>query len=115
MTATSIASLSEQVLEKIEWVSSGNPTQYLSFHDEQNDKVWKIRIANHGANPERADENTISFIVPEKEAEESDDDAYSPMHVNKKSFKNIPNQHYIENGCDENGTSVEELLTYHIE
>lgn len=112
---TTIAELAANVEQMIANVQNGLPTQYTTYNDEATEKTWKIRVANHDANPERIDNNTISFIVPTEEVAKSDDDSYSPMHLNKKSFSSVPQQYYIVDGCDENGYSIEYLLTYHID
>jgi hypothetical protein len=112
---TSITELATKVEQMIADVQNGLPTQYATYHDEVTEKTWKIRVANHDANPERVDNNTISFIVPVKEKEPSDDDTYSPAQVNRRSFASIPQQYVIVDGCDENGYSIEHLLTYHID
>jgi hypothetical protein len=111
---TTIAELAAKVEEMISDIKKGLPTQYACYHDEATNITWKIRVANHDANPERSDKYTISFIVPVEEKETGDDDTRQPFHVNKKSFNSIPQQYVIVDGCDENGYSIEHLLTYHI-
>lgn len=112
---TTITELASKVEQMIGDVQNGLPTQYTTFHHDDTNTTWKIRVANHDANPERADKYTISFIVPVEEKETGDDDTRQPFHINKKSFASVPQQYVIIDGCDENGYSIEYLLTYHID
>jgi hypothetical protein len=112
---TTISELAARVEEMMADVQNGLPTQYAIFNNDATATTWKIRVANHDANPERTDNHTISFIVPVKEKETGEDDTCQPFHVNKKSFASVPQQYVIVDGCDENGYSVEHLLTYHID
>lgn len=112
---TTIAELTKKVEEMISNVQNGLPTQYTTFHHDESNTTWKIRVANHNANPDRADNHTISFIIPVEEKVIADDDTRQPFHINKKTFSSVPQQYLIIDGCDENGFSIEYLLTYHID
>lgn len=93
--------------DMINSVINGGRSDYFAF--DFNEKEWTIRVSNHRANPERVDENTISFVVfvPETESEDS-------WGVAKKSFKSIPNQFILdENGeFNEQFTDIEECIDY---
>lgn len=108
-----ITDLAKKVEDMISFVKQGFATQYASYYNEKTQTTWKIRVANHNANPERMEANSISFIIPI--IEEDNDDSYSSLHVAKKSFKSIPGQYIIIDGCNENGESIEELLNYNID
>lgn len=49
--------LADQVQEAISRVANGAATQYVYSNGKT------IRVSNHGANPERTDDNTVSLVV----------------------------------------------------
>src|SRR5690606_18086407 len=91
--------ITEQVELLIERVRNGGATQYFSFwfgEDEDSEEKWTIRVSNHGANPERADENTISFVVEVKKEEHPEDEGrYSSIQTNEKEFGTVKNQYIL--------------------
>ncbi|MCU0393912.1 MAG: hypothetical protein MUE81_22610 [Thermoflexibacter sp.] len=111
MTISEIIKTAE---EKVNNVVNGSASQYFKFEHPETEETWTIRVSNHNANPNRCDDNTLSFVVfvPESESEES----YSAMTINKKKFKSIPNQFFLnENGeFEENFMDMEECIEYSI-
>lgn len=110
MTFQEIVSLTES---KIQSVINGVASQYFTFENPETEVTWTIRVSNHNANPQRVDDNTISFVVfvPENNSEE---DEYSQWGINKKNFKSIPNQFFLNESGDfkEQFCSIEECLEY---
>ncbi len=104
--------LIEQTEKAIQNIIKGIGTQYITYTHPTTDEDWTIRVANHNANPTRCDENTISLVVVLIEDEESEE--FTNWSVNKKSFKSIPNQFFLnENGeFTENFMDIEECLEY---
>lgn len=51
----------ELVESAIQQVINGSRTQYINFGEKT------VRVSNHGANPERTDENTISIVIGNEE------------------------------------------------
>lgn len=86
--------LVKSVKEFIKKVRLGQvSTWYINYQG------FVIRISNHGANPARCDEKTLSLIVNDcvVDAVDKDDDSiiYS-FSERRKKFKNIINQYNIE-------------------
>jgi hypothetical protein len=57
----------ERVEEAIEYVKNGAATQYIQAGNKT------VRISNHGANPDRADYDTISIVIGESHNSYSQD------------------------------------------
>ncbi len=98
--------------EKIQKVINGSSSQYFTFDNELTEDAWTIRVSNHNANPQRVDNNTISFVVyvPEEDLQEQ----FTSFSVSKKNFKSLPNQFFLnENGdFEEQFQSIEECIEY---
>jgi hypothetical protein len=105
----SISKLSEKVEGMVNMVVNGFCSQYFSF--TWNDELWTVRVSDHKANPLRVSENTISFVV---EPSESDSEEYSNWGRNKKTFRSISNQFFLDSDGDftENFRDMEECLDY---
>lgn len=99
---------------KIEKVINGSASQYLEFQHPETEESWTIRVSDHNANPQRVDENTISFVIFVPEKEKSSDENYSNWGIAKKEFRNISNQFFLneEGGFEENFPTMEECLEY---
>ena len=106
------ADITTKVNGMIQSVINGGRSDYFTF--DFNETEWTIRVSNHHANPERVDENTISFVIVLPEVDDEDNNSWS---VNKKSFKSIPNQFILdENGeFNEQFTDVQECIEYLID
>jgi hypothetical protein len=104
--------LVRRIEEAIQEVISGYHSQYIECTSESGEN-WVIRVSNHGANPLRIAENTISLVieVPEHETEE---DA-GGWGISKKSFSALRNQYYLDScgSFNEHFQSIEEMLNYH--
>ena len=101
----------EKVQNAIESVKNGYSSKYINIENPFDNSDWTIRVSNHGANPSRIDENTISLVVvlPEQESDE-----LSQFSINKKSFRSINNQFFLNEDGDftENFSDLEECLEY---
>lgn len=99
--------------ENIDAVLEGITSRYFSFAHPETGEDWTIRVSNHGANPVRVNENTISFVVFVPEIKD-DEDSYNSMCVNKKNFRSLTNQFALnENGdFEEQFRDVAECLEY---
>jgi hypothetical protein len=106
--------LSIIIENKVENVINGSASQYVSFEHPVTLENWTVRISDHKANPQRVDENTISFVVFVPENEVSENENYSNWGVAKKQFNSISNQFFLnENGgFEENFPTMEECLEY---
>jgi len=110
MEATEII---KKTQENIEAVIAGVASRYFSFTHPETGEDWTIRISNHNANPQRVNENTISFVVFVPEIE-NDEDSYEAMTINKKNFRSIDNQ-FALNECgefEEEFVNITECLEY---
>lgn len=92
----------------IEEVISGAATKYIKAGGRT------IRISNHSANPDRIGDNDISIVIPSANKEAEPEAGTSSMGVNKKSFKSIPNQIFLneEGNPTENWETIEDVLEY---
>jgi hypothetical protein len=92
--------------QKIQNVINGAASQYFTFEHPETEEKWTIRVSNHRANPNRADLNTLSFVLPNNEDGE--------CVIRKKSFSSIPNQFFLdENGeFNDNFRNLEECIEY---
>lgn len=99
----------EKIKEAIEAVINGGSSKYIKF--DYNDESWTVRVSNHGANPQRTTDNFISLVIdtPDSECEE-----YTNWCINKKSFREIENQFYLNEDGDftENFYDIYEMLDY---
>ena len=109
-----IKELATAIENKIVLITNGLASQYISFENPDTDEIWTIRVSNHKCNPQRVDNNTISFVVFVPDNDMSEDDNYSSFGIAKKKFNSIPNQFYLnEYGeFEENFLSIEECLEY---
>jgi hypothetical protein len=109
MTIQEIVKLTE---EKVQSVIGGVASQYFTFEHPETEETWTIRVSNHNANPQRVDDNTVSFVVyvPETDSEEEN----SAWSINKKNFKSISNQFFLNESGDfeEQFYDIEECLEY---
>lgn len=109
MTLQEIIKKAENIVQN---VVNGASSQYFNFEHPNTEEIWTIRISDHNANPSRVDSNTISFVVlvPENNSEE----AYESMSINKKNFKSLANQFFLNENGDftENFYDMEECLEY---
>ena len=107
-----IQELVKKTEEKVQSVINGVASQYFTFDHPETEETWTIRVSNHNANPQRVDENTISFVVyvPETDSEEES----SNWGINKKNFKSISNQFFLNESGDfeEQFYDMEECLEY---
>jgi hypothetical protein len=86
-------------------------TQYIQFDNKGT--TWTVRVADHPANPERIDNNTISLVIDKPETETEDSGNWG---VSKKQFQPIDNQYSLDmfGQFTEQFSSVEQLLNYHL-
>lgn len=105
-----LADIIEKTEELVSLVVSGHRSQYFEF--DYNEERWTIRVSNHRANPNRVEDNVISFVVELPENESSEDSG--SWGINKKSFQSVPNQFFLDEDGDfyENFKNMEECLTY---
>jgi len=101
----------EKIQNAIEKIIDGYASQYINVENENGEELT-IRVANHPANPSRMDLLDISLVV---EVEESQDDEYTNWCINKKSFRSISNQYFLDTDGDftENFRNLGEMLEYH--
>ena len=106
--------LAERIQKAIDSVINGSSSEYIKFTTDDDD-IITFRISNHMANPIRTDENTHSLVIqlPEEE-EEDDEENYNSWSINKKTFRNIQNQYFLnEDGYFiENYETIEDFLEY---
>lgn len=92
----------KKIESAIKDVNNGLPTQYISVDGKT------IRVADHGANPTRTDENTISLVVG------NDEQSYRSDRGRVVTNWERSNQFYVDSGgCfSENFDSIESFLNY---
>lgn len=99
----------EKIEKAIETVINGGRSEYIKFDHEEDS--WTVRVSNHGANPQRTTDNFISLVV---DTPESEDEDYTNWCINKKSFREVENQFYLNENGDftENFYDIAEMLDY---
>lgn len=95
----------EKILNKISEaikLASGSKTQYISFGEKT------LRISNHGANPNRADDNMVSLVVS------NEDQSYRSDRGRTVTNWERSNQWYINSVGEfsEQFDSIESFLNY---
>lgn len=92
----------EIIQAAIKDVNNGMRTQYINVDGKT------IRVADHGANPTRTDENTISLVVG------NDEQSYRSDRGRVVTNWERSNQFYVDcDGCfSENFDSIESFINY---
>lgn len=108
----------KNLVEKIEsailQVIDRYPSQYINCKNSKGEDV-KIRVSNHNSNPSRMGDLDISLVVKVEDNQECDDDVVTAFCINKKNFRNIPNQHWLdsEGNFEEHFFDLEEMLDFY--
>lgn len=93
---------SDKIIEAVNQVVNGFPTQYIYVSGKT------IRVSDHGANPQRVDDGTISIVV------NNDGHSYKASRGRVTTTWERSMQFYMRaDGCfTENFESVESFLNY---
>ena len=92
----------QKIESAIKDILNGLPTQYINIDN------MVIRVADHGANPTRTDNNTLSLVVS------NDEQSYRSDRGRVITSWERSNQFYIdgEGSFSENFDSLESFLNY---